>query len=41
MTTAPASTRWIDDGEKYGLVVLSVKVEGDIPPGSITPNLCV
>jgi hypothetical protein len=41
MTSAPASIRWIDDGEKYGLVALSVKVEGDIPPGSITPNLCV
>jgi hypothetical protein len=41
MTSAPASIRWIDDGEKYGLVALSVKVDGDIPTGAITPNLHV
>jgi hypothetical protein len=41
MTSPPASIRWIDDGEKYALVALSVKVEGDIPTGAITPNLRV
>jgi hypothetical protein len=36
-----ASATWINDGEKYGLVGLSVKVEGPIPQGTISPNLRV
>jgi hypothetical protein len=36
-----ASATWINDGEKYGLVGLSVKVEGHIPQGTISPNLSV
>ncbi|MGA7864987.1 MAG: hypothetical protein WCA23_13535, partial [Stellaceae bacterium] len=35
------SAIWIDDGEKYGLVGLSVKVEGHIAQGRISPNLWV
>ena len=35
------STTWINDGEKYGLVGVSVKVDGYIPQGPITPNLWV
>jgi len=35
------SATWIDDGEKYGLVGLSVKVEGHIPQGTISANLSV
>lgn len=35
------SATWIDDGEKYALVGLSVKVEGDIPSGTIAPDLWV
>jgi hypothetical protein len=33
------SATWINDGEKYGLVGLSVKVDGIIPPGTIATNL--
>jgi hypothetical protein len=36
-----ASATWINDGEKYGLVGLRVKVEGHIPQGMISPNLWV
>jgi hypothetical protein len=36
-----ASAAWINDGEKYGLVGLCDKVEGDIPSGTISPNLWV
>jgi hypothetical protein len=32
---------WIGDSEKYGLVGLSVKIEGYIPTGPIAPNLWV
>jgi hypothetical protein len=32
---------WISDGEKYGLVGLKVKTEGDIPQGAITSNFSV
>jgi hypothetical protein len=32
---------WIDDSEKYALVGLSVKTEGQIPSGTITPTLSV
>jgi hypothetical protein len=32
---------WISDGEKYGLVGLEVKTDGQIPQGTITPNLRV
>ena len=35
------SVSWISDGEKYGLVGLSVKLEGDIPQGTIGPSLWV
>jgi hypothetical protein len=35
------STSWIADGEKYALVSLSVKIDGVIPTGSITPSLSV
>ena len=35
------SASWISDGEKYGLVGLSVKVDGYIPPGTIARNLSV
>jgi hypothetical protein len=35
------STAWIEDGEKYGLVGLTVKLEGQLPPGKIRPNLWV
>jgi hypothetical protein len=30
---------WINDGEKYALVGLSVKTEGDIPSGQVSVNL--
>jgi hypothetical protein len=30
------SATWIDDGEKYALVGLNVKVEGTIPTGNVT-----
>ena len=33
--------RWIADGEKYALVTLTVKTEGHVPEGQITPNLWV
>ena len=39
--TGGASRTWIDDGEKYGLVGLSVKFEGSLPPGKLTTNLSV
>jgi hypothetical protein len=32
---------WIDDGEKYAFVGLSVKLEGQFPSGSLTSNLSV
>ncbi len=32
---------WINDGEKYGMVGLSVKTEGHIPTGLIAPSLWV
>jgi hypothetical protein len=32
---------WIEDGEKYALIGLSVKVEEHLPTGRITPNLSV
>jgi hypothetical protein len=35
------SITWIEDGEKYGLVGLKVKLEGHLPPGKISPNLWV
>ena len=35
------STEWIKDGEKYGLVGLAVKLEGQIPPGKIGDSLWV
>ena len=35
------SATWIDDGEKYGLVRLSVKVDGIVPQGKISSNLWV
>ncbi len=35
------SVMWIDDGEKYGLVGLSVKVDGIITQGKISSNLWV
>jgi hypothetical protein len=36
-----ACATWINDGEKYGLVGLSVKVEGHIPQETISPHLWV
>jgi hypothetical protein len=35
------SATWINDGDKYALVGLNVKVEGNIPTGNITPSLWV
>jgi hypothetical protein len=32
-------SNWIDDGDKYAIVALSVKTEGTIPSGPISPNL--
>jgi len=32
---------WIEDGEKYALIGLSVNVEGELPTGGITQNLSV
>ena len=34
-----AYSSWINDGEKYALVGLSVKTEGSIPSGKISANL--
>ena len=34
-----AQSNWINDGEKYALVGLSVKIDGAIPSGKISPNL--
>lgn len=36
-----ASPAWIDDGEKYALVGLTVKFEGALPPGNLAANLSV
>ncbi len=36
-----ASQIWVNDGEKYALVGLTVKCEGQIPSGKITNNLWV
>jgi hypothetical protein len=36
-----APSAWIDDGEKYALVGLTIKFEGNLPPGKITSNLSV
>jgi hypothetical protein len=30
---------WLADGEKYALVGLSVKTEGTVPSGQMSPNL--
>jgi hypothetical protein len=38
---ASKSVSWIDDGEKYALIGLSVKTEGNIPHGIIAPRLWV
>jgi hypothetical protein len=35
------SAPWIEDGEKYALVGLSLKFEGQLPPGKISANLSV
>jgi hypothetical protein len=32
---------WIEDGEKYGLVGLTIKLDGHLPSGKISPNLWV
>ena len=39
--TSGDSAVWIEDGEKYALVGLNVKIDGHIPPGKIAPNLWV
>jgi len=39
--SAGNSATWIDDGEKYALVGLSVKIEGNIPSGMIVPHFWV
>ena len=39
--SAGKSVSWIDDGEKYALVGLDVKTEGNIPNGIIAPGLWV
>jgi hypothetical protein len=36
-----ACSTWIDDGEKYALVGLTVKFEGSLSPGKITTSLSV
>ena len=36
-----SSPHWIDDGEKYALVGLSIKVEGPIRAGKVSPHLWV
>jgi hypothetical protein len=36
-----AQASWIDNGEKYALVGLSVKFDGSLLPGKITANLAV
>jgi hypothetical protein len=38
---AGKTVSWIDDGEKYALIGLSVKTEGDIRQGKIAPELWV
>ena len=39
--TSTQMPSWLSDGEKYGLIGLEVKTEGQIPQGAITPNFCV
>ena len=39
--TSGDSAVWIEDGEKYALVGLNVKIDGHITPGKIAPNLWV
>jgi len=34
-------SNWINDGDKYAIVALGVKVEGKIPSGPVSPNLSV
>ena len=36
-----SSFEWIADGDKYGLVGLTVKLQGELPPDKISPNLWV
>ena len=30
---------WIEDGEKYALIGLNVKIDGHLPSGKVAPNL--
>jgi len=39
--TTGVSSRWIENGEKYAVVGLTIRFEGHLPPGKITPNLWV
>jgi len=39
--SAGKSVSWIDDGEKYALISLSVNTDGNIPNGIIAPRLWV
>jgi hypothetical protein len=39
--SASKSVSWTDDGEKYALIGLSVKTEGNIPHGIIAPKLWI
>lgn len=39
--TGLALPTWVEDGEKYALVGLAVKFNGNLPPGNITANLSV
>ena len=39
--TGTGAAAWIEDGEKYALVGLSIKLEGQIPSEKISPNLWV
>jgi len=39
--TGTGTSDWVEDGEKYALVGLSVKFEGNLPAGGISANLSV
>jgi hypothetical protein len=39
--SAADSVTWIEDGEKYSLVGLAIKTEGDMPSGKLAPHLSV
>jgi hypothetical protein len=38
--SAPNSAAWIDEGQKYAMIALSVKLADPVPLQEMTPNQC-